>query len=197
MRECPTVCGANPLRKLIGRDDVDYSGVMVSPKDQLTAQNYDLQFGTNVIGKVSALFGSLVMLTGFPRSCVGHWLFTTLLLPALFAATDASSSHEKARIVTVSSSASYLTNGIDFDAIADGPARTKYGEWELYNKSKFVRRTELPPNWLILNHLYRRVTSLWPLSWLGGTETRSCQPVCIRGVSARTFSDTCLGGRRL
>ena len=28
----------------------DHSGVMVSPKEQLTAQNYDLQFGTNVIG---------------------------------------------------------------------------------------------------------------------------------------------------
>jgi retinol dehydrogenase-12 len=75
--------------------------------------------------------------------CAGHWLFTKLLLPALFAATDASSSHEKARIVTVSSSANYLTKGIDFDAIVDGPERIKYGEWELYNKSKFVRRTEL------------------------------------------------------
>ena len=56
MRECRTACGADPLRKLIGRGDVDDSGVMVSPKDQLTAQNYDLQFGTNVIGKVPALF---------------------------------------------------------------------------------------------------------------------------------------------
>jgi hypothetical protein len=43
----------------------------------------------------------------------------------------------------VSSSASYLTTGIDFDAIADGPERTKYGEWELYNKSKFVSKTIL------------------------------------------------------
>ena len=75
----------------------------------------------------------------------GHWLFTQLLLPTLFAATDASSTHEKARIVTVSSSANYLTTGIDFDAIADGPERTKYGEWELYNKSKFVRRTKILP----------------------------------------------------
>jgi retinol dehydrogenase-12 len=64
-----------------------------------------------------------------------------MLLSALFAATDASSSHEKARIVTVSSSANYLTTGVDFAAIADGPRRTKYGEWELYHKSKFVRKT--------------------------------------------------------
>jgi NAD(P)-dependent dehydrogenase (short-subunit alcohol dehydrogenase family) len=89
---------------------------MVPPKADVTAQKYDLQFGTNVIG---------------------HWLFTNQLLSALFAATDASPSHEKARIVTVSSSANYLTKGIDFDAIADGPDRIKYGEWELYNKSKF------------------------------------------------------------
>ena len=40
---------------------------MVSPKDQVTAQKYDLQFGTNVIGKCrplrvsgGALFAQLV-----------------------------------------------------------------------------------------------------------------------------------------
>ncbi|KAH9053027.1 hypothetical protein EDB87DRAFT_1654800, partial [Lactarius vividus] len=33
------------------------------------------------------------------RRCPGHWLLTELLLPALFAATDASPSHEKARVV--------------------------------------------------------------------------------------------------
>ena len=65
------------------------------------------------------------------------------MLPALFAATDASPSHEKARVVTVSSAASYFTNALDFDAIADGPGRTKYRQWELYNKSKFVRRTQI------------------------------------------------------
>jgi retinol dehydrogenase 12 len=69
----------------------------------------------------------------------GHWLFTTLLLPALFAATDASPTHEKARIVTVSSSANYLTNELDFDAFADGPQRKKYNPWDLYYKSKLVR----------------------------------------------------------
>ncbi|KAH9053024.1 NAD(P)-binding protein [Lactarius vividus] len=95
---------------------INNAGVMVTPKEQVTAQKYDMQFGTNVIG---------------------HWLFTELLLPALFAATDASPSHEKARVVTVSSSASYVTKGIDFDAIVDGPERIKYSERELYNKSKF------------------------------------------------------------
>jgi hypothetical protein len=74
---------------------------------------------------------------------VGHWLFTTLLLPALFAATDASPTHEKARVVTVSSSANYLTKGLDFEAFADGPQRRKYNIWELYNKSKFVGGPDL------------------------------------------------------
>ncbi|KAH9046336.1 NAD(P)-binding protein [Lactarius deliciosus] len=95
---------------------VNNAGVMMSPKEQVTAQKYDMQFGTNV---------------------VGHWLFTQLLLPALFAATDASPSHEKARVVTVSSTANYLTTGLDFYAIADGPERVQYSEYELYNKSKF------------------------------------------------------------
>ena len=45
--------------------------------------------------------------------------------------------------MTVSSAASYFTNGLDFDAIVDGPERTKYRQWELYNKSKFVRRTPI------------------------------------------------------
>ena len=45
--------------------------------------------------------------------------------------------------MTVSSAASYFTNGLDFDAIADGPGRTKYRQWELYNKSKFVCRTQI------------------------------------------------------
>ncbi|KAH9970071.1 NAD-P-binding protein [Russula compacta] len=94
---------------------INNAGVMVAPKEELTVQKYDLQFGTNVIG---------------------HWLFTTLLLPALFSATDASPTQEKARIVTVSSSANYLTNGLDFEAFKDGPQREKYDVWGLYSKSK-------------------------------------------------------------
>ncbi|KAI9435207.1 NAD(P)-binding protein [Russula earlei] len=95
---------------------INNAGVMIPPVEETTVQKYDLQFGTNVIG---------------------HWLFTILLLPALFAATDASTTHEKARVVTVSSSANYLTNGLDFEAFADSPQRKKYDKWELYSKSKF------------------------------------------------------------
>ncbi|KAH9037558.1 NAD(P)-binding protein [Lactarius hengduanensis] len=95
---------------------INNAGVMMLPKEQVTVQKYDMQFGTNVIG---------------------HWLLTELLLPALFAATDASPSHEKARVVTVSSVVNYLTRGLDFDALADGPGRTQYNELDLYKKSKF------------------------------------------------------------
>ena len=73
-----------------------------------------------------------------PCRFTGPWLFTKLLLPALFAATDASPTHEKARVVTVSSSAHYFTDELDFDAIADGPLRKKYSTWDLYHKSKLV-----------------------------------------------------------
>jgi retinol dehydrogenase 12 len=112
---------------------------MVTPMEETTVQNYDMQFGTNVIGG-SRLFLSFAFLTYDPISCrfTGHWLFTILLLPALFAATDASPTHEKARIVTVSSSTNYLTNVLDFDAFADGPQRKKYSPWDLYSKSKLV-----------------------------------------------------------
>jgi retinol dehydrogenase-12 len=72
------------------------------------------------------------------NECAGHWLFTKLLLPALLAVTDASPTREKARVVTVSSSANYFTNEIDFEAITDGPKRRKYDSWNLYYKSKLV-----------------------------------------------------------
>ena len=36
---------------LIDWGDIDHSGVMASPMEQVTTQKYDLQFGTNVIGK--------------------------------------------------------------------------------------------------------------------------------------------------
>ncbi|KAI0058525.1 NAD(P)-binding protein [Artomyces pyxidatus] len=93
------------------------AGIMACPVDWVTEQKYDMQFGTNVIG---------------------HFLFTQLLLPAVFAATENSPTHEKARIVTTSSSANYLTNSIDYNIIVDGPARRKHAPFPLYNRSKFA-----------------------------------------------------------
>jgi NAD(P)-dependent dehydrogenase (short-subunit alcohol dehydrogenase family) len=94
---------------------INNAGVMIPPVEDITVQSYDSQFGTNVMG---------------------HWLFTKLLLPALLAATDVSPTREKARVVTVSSSANYLAKKIDFEAITDGPTRRKNDAWTLYNRSK-------------------------------------------------------------
>jgi len=93
---------------------INNAGVMVPPIEQLTAQGYDLQFGTNVLG---------------------HFYFTKLLLPALLAGTK-TSPDGKARIVNVSSSGHLFASGLDFNAFKEGPARTKKGTQVLYAASK-------------------------------------------------------------
>ncbi len=94
---------------------------MIPPIDQLTAQGYDLQFGTNVLG---------------------HYYFTTLLLPALLAGV-ATSGDNTARVVNTSSSAHEFF-ALDFNTFKDGPARKKLGAQNLYAQSKFV---SLPLQW--------------------------------------------------
>jgi retinol dehydrogenase-12 len=117
---------------------VNDSGVMVPPVEDITVQTYDSQFGTNVVGERVIVY-PLHMEAHVPiDKCLGHWLFTKLLLPALLAATDASPTREKSRVVTVSSSANYLAKEIDFEAIVDGPKRRKNDAWTLYNRSKLV-----------------------------------------------------------
>ncbi|PPQ73482.1 hypothetical protein CVT26_010184 [Gymnopilus dilepis] len=103
------------------------AGVMAPPIDQLTAQGYDLQFGTNVLG---------------------HFYFTKLLLPSLIAGAK-SSPDGKARVVNTSSFASRLTNDLDFNALTDTPARRKKGSQMMYIQSKFG-------NVLFSNELARR-----------------------------------------
>ncbi|KAF9475748.1 NAD(P)-binding protein [Pholiota conissans] len=90
------------------------AGVMVPPIDQLTAQGYDLQFGTNVLG---------------------HFYLTKLLLPTLLAGAK-SSPDGKARIVNTSSSASVFASKIDFNTLGDTAARKKKGQSMLYCQSK-------------------------------------------------------------
>ncbi|KAJ7921419.1 NAD-P-binding protein [Mycena leptocephala] len=98
-------------------------GVMISPPEQLTAQNHDLQFGTNVIG---------------------HFFLTELLLPAL------TKSYEEtkipARIINTSSSGHTFApgDGMDFVSLKGGPERDAWvkkkgsflGPWALYGESK-------------------------------------------------------------
>ncbi|KAJ7189994.1 NAD-P-binding protein [Mycena pura] len=89
-------------------------GVMISPPEQLTAQNHDLQFGTNVIG---------------------HYFLTDLLLPAF------TKSYEEtkipARVLHTSSSAHQTAPGSGFEIVSlkGGPDRDAilYGESKLAN----------------------------------------------------------------
>ncbi|KAI0794521.1 NAD(P)-binding protein [Fomes fomentarius] len=89
------------------------AGVMWCPVTDVTADGYDMQFGTNVLG---------------------HFLLTQLLLPALLKGKETSSDHH-ARIVTTSSGYAYVGH-IDFDTLKDGPARRKLSSTALYCQSK-------------------------------------------------------------
>ncbi|TFK40853.1 hypothetical protein BDQ12DRAFT_680150 [Crucibulum laeve] len=90
------------------------AGVMMAPTDQLTAQGYDLQFGTNNLG---------------------HFYFTKLLLPTLLSTAE-NNPPGTVRIVNTSSFAHRLGN-LDFNTFKDGPARRKKSPMYYYNQSKF------------------------------------------------------------
>ncbi|KAG8941412.1 hypothetical protein FRC04_004205 [Tulasnella sp. 424] len=89
-------------------------GVMIPPIEQLTADGYDLQFGTNVLG---------------------HAHLTLLLIPELIAGAK-TNTDGKARVVNTSSSAVYYTNTIDFELLTDTPKRKKTYSSILYGVSK-------------------------------------------------------------
>jgi NAD(P)-dependent dehydrogenase (short-subunit alcohol dehydrogenase family) len=103
------------------------AGVMAPPIDQLTAQGYDLQFGTNVLG---------------------HFYLTKLLLPTLIAGAQ-SSPDGKARIVNTSSFASRVAGTVDFNTLKDTAVRKKKGTQGMYTQSKLG-------NVLLSNELARR-----------------------------------------
>jgi len=92
------------------------AGVMGTPLDKLTAQGYDMQLGTNVLG---------------------HFLFTQLLLPALSAVSAQSGGAERARVTSTTSLASGLTNTLHFEWFTDTPERRKHAPMDIYNDSKF------------------------------------------------------------
>lgn len=100
------------------------AGVMNCPPEKVTAQNHDLQFGTNVIG---------------------HFFLTELLIPALTKSFEAT--QVPARVLTTSSIGHQLApgNGIDFVSLKGGPERDAWlkttgsglaGSWRLYGESK-------------------------------------------------------------
>jgi retinol dehydrogenase-12 len=110
--------------------------------EQTTADGYDLQFGTNVLGE--ALPNYVVIVYNRIYCAIGHFYFTKLLLPTLIA-TAKTSPEGKARIVNTSSMGHLFATNIDFNTLKDGPARRKTPSANLYNQSKFV---SLPPRHL-------------------------------------------------
>lgn len=94
---------------------------MACPLDQFTAQGFDMQIGTNVIG---------------------HFFLTQCLLPALRAVKTQTG--QKARVVTTSSSSMYVVSKFNYGLTRDGTVRNKASSIDLYNVSKFVRLSRLP-----------------------------------------------------
>ncbi|KIM89145.1 hypothetical protein PILCRDRAFT_768385 [Piloderma croceum F 1598] len=78
-------------------------GVMNPPIEMLTADGYDLQFGTNVIG---------------------HFYFTKLLLPLLISTANISPD-SKVRVVNTSSVGHMAACKLDFETFKDGPKRKR------------------------------------------------------------------------
>jgi retinol dehydrogenase-12 len=119
------------------------SGVMFAPIDQVTADGYDLQFGTNVIGAAySSQHGHRLSL----RILIGHFYLTKLLLPVLIS-TAKTSPEGTVRVVNTSSVAHYYST-IRYDTLKDGPERRKQWTQRQYSQSKFVRHILQSPSML-------------------------------------------------
>ncbi|KDR82921.1 hypothetical protein GALMADRAFT_859122 [Galerina marginata CBS 339.88] len=91
------------------------AGVMAPPVEQVTKQEYDMQFGVNVLG---------------------HFYFTKLLIPTLIS-TARTNPDNRARVITTSS-ALHLLGRINYDTLIDGPKRKKSLKFLLYNQSKYA-----------------------------------------------------------
>ncbi|CAK5269905.1 unnamed protein product [Mycena citricolor] len=90
------------------------AGVMNPPYEMLTAQGYDLQVGTNVLG---------------------HFYFTKLLLPILV--STASATGKAARVVNTASLAAELSGGkLELQSFKEGPVRKRLGSQGMYAQSK-------------------------------------------------------------
>lgn len=90
---------------------------MVPPLELITAQGYDLQFGTNVLG---------------------HYLFTNLLL-SMVESTAKETGHP-GRVVDVSSIMHIMSGSpiIHYETLKDGEARKRMSREALYSQSKSV-----------------------------------------------------------
>ncbi|KZT56923.1 NAD(P)-binding protein, partial [Calocera cornea HHB12733] len=105
------------------------AGVMSPPVANLTADGYDLQFATNVLG---------------------HYLFCWLLIPLLIRTYERTGTPTRL-IVTGSSVEKYFSGPIQFDTFTDTPGRIKLGTRRLYMQSKYG-------NVMLATELARRYT---------------------------------------
>ncbi|THU91850.1 NAD(P)-binding protein [Dendrothele bispora CBS 962.96] len=87
---------------------INNGGVMMTPKDELSPQGYDLQFATNVLG---------------------HFYLTKLLLPTLLSTSQQST--EKVRVISVGSLQ------VRLGSFKDTPKREEQSLMDLYCQSKF------------------------------------------------------------
>jgi len=97
----------------------------------VTEDGYDVQWGTNVVGKRSQCFDTSGDFSS--NLSTGPFYFTQLLMPAILAAAE--NSPDKARITFTSSSAQ---STIKWDTLTDTPARKKTRPDQRYGQSKFV-----------------------------------------------------------
>jgi len=95
-------------------------GVMNAPKNLITAQNYDLQFGTNVIG---------------------HYFLSKLLIPLMETTAATLPPTDPVRLIELTSDG-HLSNAnkgaelINYDSILLGQTRDGTGSMQLYCQSK-------------------------------------------------------------
>ena len=101
---------------------------MTPPVEQVTADGYDLQLGTNVLG----IYSFMTLRSCSDKILLGHFYLTKLLLPVLLRTPGA-------RVINTSSLVHAFTGKMDFDTFKDGPKRKALGTQRLYVQSKFVR----------------------------------------------------------
>lgn len=119
-------------------------GVLSPPLDALTAEGYDMTFGTNVLG-LSIHFVVPGVAEALTFKIAGHFYFTELLLPALY---KASTPEHRSRVINLSSqmgilSASAFGSGLDFSTFRDSPTRRKMPGYASYGQSKFVSQSKI------------------------------------------------------
>ncbi|KAJ6553017.1 NAD-P-binding protein, partial [Mycena capillaripes] len=144
-------------------------GVMIPPTDELTAQGYDLQFGTNALG---------------------HFFLTELLLPAL----TASHTHWSvpARIINTTSTGHTVCpkREVFFDAVKAGPARDTLIKKTLYGGSKLGNI--IVSDYYTRNHADVLVScSLHPGLIKSGIQRNG--PGILKFISGIAFSATSVG----